>query len=442
MDFFNNIKDFNEQYETERQSHRIKNSKVGCLLAIALVPFGITLDWNVYPNITILFLGLRLITAAIITAIYIAHFSPSLKKRSAILTLSWPIIIQIMICIMIFITDGATSTYYAGLNLVILAVGVLLPLSVYESIFLCLFSMILYILACISHPMGLSDFPIFFNNFYFIFLTSIIAVISNYFANLWSQSQFNLRCEIEDKRNELQIAISDLKNTQAQLVHSEKINGLGQMSAGLLHEINNPLNFSFQGIQLLLEDKNIKDDRELKDIATDVLSGLDRINTVISDLHSFTHPSDSISRAEVVLNNVVDQALRFTASRTKNIHIDKQGEFDIIFMGSHSNIVQVIVNLISNAADALEEHSNPLIVIKSEAANQKLLIEIKDNGPGVPDNNLANIFDPFFTTKEVGKGTGLGLSICSTIIQNHGGQLSVRRDDNWTVFFFNLLIVD
>ena len=261
-------------------------------------------------------------------------------------------------------------------------------------------------------------------------------------------------------------AYSQLKDSQAQLVQSEKMASLGQMVAGVAHEINTPLGYvrnnveMMQGVfeqlrevlgdherlldlmaaeapdedaihQQLLKASSasaeLRENQTLDDTAAlfkDTLFGADQIKELVVNLRNFSR-LDQAKVAEVDLNDSLEQTLVIARNvlKGKVEIIRRYGEIPPVPC-SPSQINQVFLNLISNAAQAID-HDDGRLLLKTEADGDYVHISVQDNGKGIAQEHLQKIFDPFFTTKPVGQGTGLGLSISYQIVQAHGGKLRV-----------------
>ena len=239
------------------------------------------------------------------------------------------------------------------------------------------------------------------------------------------------------KQNEaLNEAIEQIKETEMQLVQSEKLSSLGRMSAGIIHEINNPLNFAMTGLFALRNHgrKLPEGDRAMQDaILTDIEDGLKRVRNIVSDLRQFTHPGagtgEPVDAAEAVA-----AAVRFLGGEWKDtVTIHQNLPATLQLWANHNKLIHVLVNLMQNAIDALREKSfpageSPQIWIEGRRDTDRSLIIVRDNGPGIDPKIADKVFDPFFTTKEVGKGMGLGLSICYRIVQGYGGKIFVKSE--------------
>lgn len=224
--------------------------------------------------------------------------------------------------------------------------------------------------------------------------------------------------------------IEELKDTQNKLIQSEKLAATGELTAGLCHEINNPISIILNRIECLkMEAKELSlPEIVLKDL--DVISSYAaKVSSIVQDLLIFSrhHPVE-FGRVNIkAIIETVAGMLRDELIRNGCIvHMDIPHSVPDIY-GDADRLEQVFRNLIANAVDAMPDGGN--IYIDAEIPSERpdfLLVRIKDEGEGIAEENMHRIFDPFFTTKKLGKGSGLGLSICYGIIKNHGGDITVK----------------
>ncbi|MGV3774461.1 MAG: ATP-binding protein [Verrucomicrobiales bacterium] len=234
----------------------------------------------------------------------------------------------------------------------------------------------------------------------------------------------------------LEATLQQLKETETQLVQSEKLASLGRMSAGIIHEINNPLNFAKTAIHLLKrQGKELPEPSQddYFEVLKDIEDGIDRVRNIVTDLRSFTHPNTE-NFEQVDLEEVLRSALRFLSNEWQDkvqLQIDLRDGAEV--WGNRHQLVQVVLNLLQNALDALRKKpfvngDKPSLVIEGVEKEGLYHFSVKDNGPGISAANVGRIFDPFFTTKDVGEGMGLGLSICYRIMQAHEGRIDVKSE--------------
>ena len=222
--------------------------------------------------------------------------------------------------------------------------------------------------------------------------------------------------------------LTRLKTMMEQLVSSEKMASVGQMAAGIAHEINTPLGIILGYAQLMMDDFE-KDSEAYQNL--EVIERQTKASRkIVADLLKYSRQSGS-ARVSVDCNEIVNDAVAITEHNLHLSHIKVRLELDPQLpatVGDPEKLRQVIVNLINNAHHAMEGQGMGELDLCTgyDAATGRVKIEIRDNGGGIPESIKAKIFDPFFTTKPVGKGTGLGLSVSYGIIQEHGGTIEVE----------------
>ena len=243
-----------------------------------------------------------------------------------------------------------------------------------------------------------------------------------------AQLNKTLEARVEERTREL-------RETQAQLVQSEKMRSLGQLVAGVAHELNNPIGFVHANLQLLEEyvERLMRADTDparrarTKDAIEKLLArsqeGAGRVKQIVQDLRTFSR-TDQAELTQVSLNDAIQRTLGLIEPRTKNgIAVERDfGELPDVRCYA-GQLGQVFMNLLMNACDALE--GNGKIVVRTRPLPSGVQLEFQDDGPGMSAEVRSRVFEPFFTTKPVGKGTGLGLSISHGIVERHGGSMTV-----------------
>jgi signal transduction histidine kinase len=267
----------------------------------------------------------------------------------------------------------------------------------------------------------------------------------------------------------LKNTLSDLKSTQSQLIQSEKMASLGELTAGIAHEIQNPLNFvnNFSEVSTeLIDEINVEIDRgnfdDVKDIAGDLKQNLEKINhhgkragDIVKGMLQHSRSSSGL-KEPTDINALTDEYLRlaYHGLKAKDIDFNATMKTDFDESIDKINIIpqdigRVILNLITNAFYAVNEKSKqgiadyePTVSVVTKKVNHQVEIRVTDNGNGIPPNILDKIFQPFFTTKPTGQGTGLGLSLSYDIVKAHGGELKVEtKVEIGTEFIIQLPIV-
>jgi signal transduction histidine kinase len=261
--------------------------------------------------------------------------------------------------------------------------------------------------------------------------------------------------DLEIRNAELLEANIKLKRLQAQIVHSEKMASLGQLTAGIAHELNNPLAFIYSNLDILKDtvgklkgmaspapDADLRDFLDdITELVADCQEGAERVKDVVQNLRLFSR-LDEAEPKKTNIHEGLDSTIRLLSRYFSREHIALRREYGSIpeidaFPGQ---LNQLWMNLLANAAQAIDENGGE-VGIRTYADGGSVVVEVADNGGGIPPENVNRIFDPFFTTKPVGEGTGLGLSISFGIVQRHSGTINVRSDRaNGTIFTVRLPI--
>jgi signal transduction histidine kinase len=264
---------------------------------------------------------------------------------------------------------------------------------------------------------------------------------------------------LENQKEELQRTLESLKLTQSQLVQSEKMASLGQLVAGIAHEINNPVTFISAGVDSLITNieeiqqvlniynritlKNAEEKlkeieklkekieyketiREITKLINSVKTGSDRTTEIVRGLRTFSRVDEDVLKVADIHEGLDSTLVLLRNKYKERIQIEKNyGDIPEIecYPGQ---LNQVFMNILSNAIDAIKDKGT--IMIETSKSNGAIRISIKDTGRGIPKEIQSKIFEPFFTTKEVGKGTGMGLSITHGIIEKHSGTIEVKSE--------------
>ncbi|WP_373521961.1 ATP-binding protein [Aquiflexum sp.] len=290
-------------------------------------------------------------------------------------------------------------------------------------------------------------------------ITALFIILFFLYRNNKQKQKANII--LENQKNQIELTLKELKLTQAQLIQSEKMASLGQLTAGIAHEIQNPLNFvnnfSEVSAELVEEIKETRaksqesrpktEEDEVEDeILEDIKQNLEKINhhgkradAIVKGMleHSRTSTGEKVPTD---INALADEYLRLSyhglRAKDKTFNADFKTDFDHnlpLVSVVPQEIGRVLLNVINNAFQAVgTRHAlslQPMVTVSTKNLGDKIQISIKDNGPGIPDAIKDKIFQPFFTTKPTGQGTGLGLSLSYDIVKAHGGELKVESKE-------------
>jgi len=273
---------------------------------------------------------------------------------------------------------------------------------------------------------------------------------------------------VEESKEALEKSLEELKATQQQLIQSEKMASLGELTAGIAHEIQNPLNFvnNFSEVNKeLLNEMSEEIEKgnytEVKTIAKDVIDNQEKINhhgkradAIVKGMLQHSRASSG-QKEPTDINALANEYLRLAyhglKAKDKSFNATLQTDFDESIDKINiipQDIGRVILNLITNAFYAITEKKKqagesyePIVTVSTKKLNGKVEVRVKDNGNGIPQKVIDKIFQPFFTTKPTGQGTGLGLSLSYDIIKAHGGEVKVEtKEGEGTIFIIQLPI--
>jgi C4-dicarboxylate-specific signal transduction histidine kinase len=252
------------------------------------------------------------------------------------------------------------------------------------------------------------------------------------------KAMIHIMDDLRETTLEMERREQELREKQEQLVQAGKLATLGELTTGVAHELNNPLN----NIGLFIT--NAIDRIELgsveeEDIRNDLSEALDQVRKatdIISHLRMFGRAAP-VTFEPVLLEEVIERSLSLVQEqlRLRQISVELDIYSGVVVEGNPIQLEQVFINLLTNARDALTDSTERTIRISCETRPETAVVTFADTGPGIPADLEQRIFDPFFTTKEVGTGTGLGLSITYGIIQEHGGTISVESSPGEGAYF-------
>ena len=257
------------------------------------------------------------------------------------------------------------------------------------------------------------------------------------------KAMIHIMSDLKDTTEEVQRREHELREKQEQLVQAGKLATLGELTTGVAHELNNPLNNIglFIGNVIDLIELGEADPQRMLHELHSAMQQVHKATEIISHLRTFGRAA-TVSREPVVINQVIQRAISLVHKQLHLRQIEVQLRFpseDVIVIGNAIQMEQVFINLLTNARDALADVTQKMITITCTVKTDVVNIHFCDTGPGIPAGLEQRIFDPFFTTKEVGAGTGLGLSITYGIIKEHQGSIAVEsRPGEGALFIIQL----
>ena len=414
-------------YAQDMRGHHLTSSRACAVTVTVLVLAGVVLDYALYPQLMATFAMLRVVTAAGVLAGLALLYTRFGFRHAHVVTFVWLTFPQLMIAWMIHVTQGEASLFYAGIILTIFAVGTLFPVGYLYTLAFGLLTVLLYLLACVTRPGGVAAPSQLLFHATIIAFAVVGSTVYTYFNERGRRLLFALKDELAHKNAELERTNRNLAAIKGQLVQQEKMAALGTLSAGLLHEVNNPVNYCMLALDLALEEPAARASARLAECLTDARQGMARVQAIVSDLKTFAYRGDNVAQdVPFCFASAVDTAVRMARYELRGIALRRDGVGPERVLGDEAAIVGVLINLLGNAAAALARGATAAqeIAISSAVDGARLRITVTDNGPGIAPQHLARLFEPFFTTNGVGQGLGLGLSICYSVVQRHGGQLS------------------
>ena len=237
--------------------------------------------------------------------------------------------------------------------------------------------------------------------------------------------------ELSQANQHLETSLKNLRNTQLELVQAGKLALVGQLAAGVGHEVNNPLSYIASNLDFVVSELGPDMSADVRESLNDARDGAERIREIVRELQIFSR-TDEQELHSIDVNETLNRSIRMAATQLRHaarVVTDFGSVAPVIANGTR--LGQLFLNLLINAAQAIGDgqvERNEIRVASRTDQNGQIVVEISDTGPGIPENVRARIFEPFFTTKPVGKGTGLGLSICHDIVVALGGTITIESE--------------
>ena len=408
-----------QAFEAEEHDLRLRQSKVACILGIVLIPAGITLDYISYPGQLASLAAIRLIAAALIVGIYGLHFWDKTAVYVRYLTMAGLLIAVTSIAMIIALTDGAASTYYTGLFLILFAVGVLAPMQPFEATLLCIATLVIYIVGCSLVPESGNETKALLNNLYFLVLTCIISVTAVHFNYRRRFNEFRLKYKLEAQHQELS-ALDRLKS---------------QFFANVSHELRTPLTLILAPVEKLKKDLGTLDApaTELLDVIENNALRLLRLVNDILGLIRLEEGRASLVKKPIDMAHFLSHttaSMKHLAAM-KGITLNLEETPDDLFIKADPDALEKIVgNVIANAIKFTPPEGR--IDVRAAHEGNMVTVRISDTGIGIPPEQLPHIFDRFYqvdgSATRRHQGLGLGLALVRELITRHGGDVAVSSD--------------
>ena len=428
----------------------VRHLEVGSYLVMVLMPAGVVLDYFVYPRHCAHFFALRLLSTMVGGCIWITLQTRVRNSVNRHVSLVLALTPAFFICWMIYEVDGAASTYYAGLNLVLLSIALVMRWSADLSASASVLVILMYLGACYLHGSMRQALQsgVLANNLYFLSLTAIIVTVSGWIHQNLRFREYALNYQLDQNKRNLEAtnvklseqndalarANHEIREAEAQLIQSERMATLGRLSVSLLHDIRNPLTFAKQALFNLQDKSPTELSPTVHKQLVAIERGIERVEGIITPLYSFSHSASNA--AELLdLADVLTTAHVFVSYelKDKNIVFEQHLTPGQTVFANRNQFISVLINLVENAIHALDlktfpEGIPPSIRITGWVDDRRSFIAIRDNGPGIGVEQRDRLFKAFATTKKPGEGLGLGLNICYNNIRKAGGDLSVNTE--------------
>jgi signal transduction histidine kinase len=415
----NDRNDLRRAFEAEEHELRLRQSKVAAILGVVLFPVGILLDRITYPDQLETLAVIRLIVAALIAVFYALHFWKRTAEHVRYLTMGGILVAVTGISVLIGITDGAASSYYTGLFLILFAVGVLAPMQPFEATLLCIATLVIYIIGCSFVPDPEAQRNELLNNLYFLVLTCIISITAVHFNYRRRFNEFELKYKLAAQHEELS-ALDRLKS---------------QFFANVSHELRTPLTLILAPVEKLKSDVASLGGpaAELLDVIENNALRLLRLVNDILGLIRLEEGRTSLVKKPIdmahFLSHTTSSMKHLAAMKGIELNLEKQ-QGDLWINADPDALEKIIGNVIANAIKFTPPSGR--IDVASAQEGDMVTVRIADTGIGIPPEQLPHIFDRFYqvdgSATRRHQGLGLGLALVRELITRHGGDVAVSSD--------------
>lgn len=407
-------------FDADELELRLRQSKVACILGMVLIPAGVTLDTISYPDHLLTLAMIRFAAAALIAMIYALHFYDRMKPHVGALTMSGLLVAVGAMAAMIALTDGATSSYYLGLFLILFAVGVLAPMKTEEAAIFCIATLLIYIASCSTSKDATPLMAALLSNLYFLILTSIISVTAAHLNYRRRFNEFSLKYKLAAQHKQLS-ALDRLKS---------------QFFANVSHELRTPLTLILAPLEKI-KSESAALSGGARDLLTVVENNALRLLRLVNDILSLIKIEEGADHL-VMKAFDLSQFLRGIHASMKHLAEMKSVTLTLDDSDGHLFIVadpeamdKIITNVVTNAIKFTPEGG--LIHIAAARTDGNVVIAVSDTGIGIPAEQLPHIFDRFYqvdgSTTRKHQGLGLGLAMVRELMDRHKGNVDVSSTD-------------
>ncbi|HAT31054.1 MAG TPA: two-component sensor histidine kinase [Janthinobacterium sp.] len=430
-------------YAAALSEFRLEFSRAGAYTCIVLVLLGIAIDSALYPQLLGCFALARISVVALTFGIILLMRGAWGKGRIQWLTFAWLLLPQIMIAVMIALSQGVASIYYVGMTLAMYSSGIVLAFGLWQNLVFGAVSYLLYLAACAFHAGRVELSAPFVVNSLFLLMSATVSAVFTFYNERARFMLFQLKAEVAAKNIELESTNKNLADIKGQMLQQEKMAAIGTLAAGLLHEVNNPVNFCMMAIDVAMEQPAARASPMLVECLSDAKEGMLRVQHIVSDLKTFAYRKSGarLERSHFLFERALAASVRLVGYELKDVAVRCDLPEDTLVSGDEAAITGVLINLLGNAVLSMRKAKRLPFEILVAAAwdGERLRVTVRDNGPGISPENLSRVFEPFFTTREVGQGLGLGLSISYSVVERHGGTLLAESVvGEWTSMHFDL----
>ena len=437
--------DLRRQFYEDSGPEMRANTRRGAWISLLMTFAGYYLDYLLFhgtENEEVLrtIMALRFIGVGLL--FFILAVLPRVKSLKFVRVLSHTAALIPMFVLdwMLVAIGTAGSSYYAGHNLIMVGTVLLLQWPLKHAALNALFCVSGYLAVAFALQTPISDLGV---AVFFLVCTGVLACLGSYILHNLRFRDYCTGQKLDEKNRQLGEALEELHENEARLLQAEKLSSLGRMSAGIVHEVNNPLNYAVTALHMLRTYSDELPEEERKDYDVSVAEaevGVGRVIKIVSDLRAFTRGDVQQTGQNVKLAGVMEAARRLVSHDLRGVEFVVDVPEKLEVTGNDNQLCQVFMNFIQNASQAVKAVQDrtdaPRIAVTArEEPGEEILVKIHDKGCGISAEDIENIFDPFFTKRQVGEGMGLGLSICHSILKAHGARVEVESEpDRFTEF--------